>query len=247
MDHRLIKQILYGFLFIAFIAAAVWLGVFIVKRSNRAVPKIEITDEKKEIQIASLKEIKSAKGSAFSDYIVELANLSDKFGAENIKYSFGKSQGETYLLPLEKKFVIAVGENCKLSESEFKFGDILWVEFSNTESSGLIAQSKKYDAEDKETGGSSVSAIILNKSKYDFSNVDVSVIIYDFDGNPVAVNYSQINTLLSGEERLAKVFWPNYIDKNIADIFIQASSNIMKEDNIRVSPKSTDERFRMFQ
>lgn len=247
MDHRLLKQILYGFLFIFFISAAIGLGVFVVKKSNQPdLPPVIVDNSKKEIQIVSFREIKSAKGDNFSDYIIELANSSDKFGAEKIKYSFGKTRKEAYLLPLEKKFVIVIGEGKGLGEDDFKFGDIFWVKFSNTESSGLVAQSKRYDAEDKEAGGSSVSAVIFNKSKYDFSKIDFSAIIYDVNNNPVAVNYSEANTLLSGEERMIKIFWPKPINENIADIFIQVSSNIMNKDNIRIAPEGAGEGFRAF-
>jgi len=248
--NRLSKQIIYGFIFIALITGAVLLGAYLIKLAgNQPPPYIDINpnNQSQEIQITNFQGIKSSKNSLLSDYIIELYNPRDNQGAKKISYTMGDTKDKSYLLPLEKKIVIITGEQKNLTEDDFIVNETLWVDFPKQESAELLVQEKKYLAEDKEINGSSVSASIYNKSKYDLAVVDADIIIYDLQESPIAVLHSQINKLFSGQEQSFKVFWPYFINKNAGEVFIQVSSNIMDTDNTKIYSSSETERFQSFQ
>ncbi|MFH1175727.1 MAG: hypothetical protein V1698_03330 [bacterium] len=244
MQNRLSKQIFYGILFIFLVVCAVGLGYFLIFKigQDKIIP-LDLTGGKKEIQVESFKEIASAKSGKLSDYLVELRNPNENLGAQKIKLVLGKTKKEAYLLPLEKKFAVIIGESKKLSEGDLKITETVWVDFSKEESAGLAAQNKKFEAKDETIKGSSVSAVILNRGKFDLQKVEVDIIVYNFAGEPIAINCAQIDLLLSGEERAFKVFWPNYLSEDAGNFSAQISSNIMDKENIKISGKSSEERF----
>lgn len=207
------------------------MAVQLIRIADRTPLPPEIIKNIKEIKITGWQEIKSSRNSLLSDYIIELYNPDEKQGAEKIKYSIGDTKGETYLLPLQKKIIIASAERKNLHQENFKMEEVIMADFSKEESAELEIFEKKYVAEDKEVEGSSVSAAVSNKGKYDFSVVDIDIILYDMQKNPAAVLSSRVNMLLSGQEQNFKVFWPYFIKESIGEVFIQVSSNIIDRDN----------------
>jgi len=247
MQNRLTKQIIYGIFFIAFIGGIFGLGygaIKIIQNRGNDITPVEINSEN--ISVTSFEEIRSPRSKMLSDYVIELTNSSDSYGASKIKYSINETKGETYLLPLEKKIEIVIAEVRNLEEEDFKIKDVLWIEFSKKESADLVAQNKDYKSKDKEMYGSSISATIINKGKYDLAKVEVNVVVYNFKNEPIAAVYSQVNTLPAGEERAVKNFWPFYIEEDASNILVQASSNIMDKDNIKISSESDSEGFQFF-
>lgn len=231
---RIFKQIIYGAIFIGAVFGAVFGAKFIQGLQIIPAP-IEVIENSKNIQIVEWLEAESSKNSLLSDYIIRLYNPDDKQGAEKIEYSIGEFSGATYLLPLEKKIIVISGERRNLKEKDFSVNIVKMKDFSKENDAELDISEKKYLSEDSELGGSSVSASIFNKSKYDFSVVDIDVILYNLQKQPVAVVSSKINTLLSGQEQSFKVFWPYIIKDDVAEIFIQVSSNIIDNDNAKIN------------
>lgn len=231
--NRLTKQIIYGVIFIAMVAGAVLLAGYAIKKMSAPDIIPPIVNNKDSIQIKSFQEIPSENGKT-SDYAVELYNPSEDYGVLKAKYSFSKTKGEIYILPLEKKYEIILKEEKKLSEENFKIGETVWVEISKEKSAGLAAQNKRYESFDQSVGGSSVSAVILNKSENDYKKVDINILLFDLDSNLAAVSYTKIDDLLSEQERSFKIFWPFQISKGMGNILIQASSNIMDPDNTKI-------------
>ncbi len=223
--NRITKQIVYGLLFIAIFAGLITL---IFSRTEDDTIIIPIESQRQNLQILSFNEVPSSTGLR-SDYVIRIENPNNSFGASVIKYSLETQKGETYILPLEKKYIVIVNEKKRLEEKDFSINEIVWVETDQGEKDDLLVQNKQYNAD----SGSSVSATVFNKGDYDFLKVDVNVILYNSNEEPIAVSYSELDNVFSHEKRSFEIMWPQQISGDVSNIYIQASSNIMDNDNVR--------------
>jgi len=225
--NRITKQILYGIIFVIILMGIIIVCVFPKTEDN--ISDVPTESQRQNLRILSFDEIPSSTGLR-SDYAIKIFNPNNSFGASVIKYSMDSQKGKTYALPLEKKYIIIVNEKKGLEEENFSIGEIIWVRISNSESENLIAQNKQYSGDEK----SAVSATISNESDYDFLKVDIDVILYNTNDDPIAVSYSQLDNVLSHEKRFFETMWPQRLNDNVSNVYFQVSSNIMDEENKRV-------------
>jgi len=225
---RIAKQIIYGIIFIAILAGLIILCMSSPTEDDSIITPIE--SQKQNLQILSFNEVASSTGLR-SDYVIKIYNPNNSYGASIIKYSLNMQKDRTYILPLEKKNIIIINEKKRLEEKDFSINEIIWVEINKEKSADLLVHNKQYNADD----GSLVTATVFNKSDYDFLKVDVDIILYDSNEDPIAVSYSQLDNVLSLEKRSFESVWPQRISGDVANVYIQASSNIMDEENIKSS------------
>ena len=108
-----------------------------------------------------------------------------------------------------------------------------WVSVSsiyNNLSLSLPFREKSYVAR-SENGLPSVSAILTNATTYDFDKIDVKVVLFGENNEPVAVNVSDRRTMRSGEEQRFRLFWNTPITKEVINQDFKATTNIFDSQN----------------
>ena len=112
--NRITKQIIYGLIFIAVLGGLIIACVS--SKTENEIPVISVESQRQNLQILSFNEVVSSTGLK-SDYVIRVSNPNNSFGASMIKYSLETQKGKTYILPLEKKYIVIVNEKKRLQEN----------------------------------------------------------------------------------------------------------------------------------
>ncbi len=164
-------------------------------------------------------------GSKYFDYLIK---FEDENGA-----LIGEKKGNSFILPGEKKYIIE--NNVPLDKSPAKAELIIsgsqWVEFQDIyESPNIQIIKKTYDEITSGVGFSEVKGLLENMSPYDFTTIKIDVILKDVSGNVLAVNSTRMNTVMSGENRDFRVFWPARFSGDVRSVEAQFDVNIFDSD-----------------
>jgi len=179
--------------------------------------------------------------------VAKVTNSNLYWGVVEFKYDFiardsGNAavierNGTSYLLPNSYDYIIIsslktdktpvkaelniIKEGQKWASVDSKYNDL---------SLSLPFREKIYIAKDA-NGFPAVSAILTNATTYDFDKIDVKVVLYDVNNEPIAVNVSDRRTMRSGEEQLFRMFWNAALSKEVFNINFIATTNIFDSQN----------------
>ena len=176
------------------------------------------------------------------DFVAEIKNPHTDYGSSEVAYELkllkGNNQellteeGIFYILPNQTKFLILpfLTTEQNVSEINFKIKSAVWQKIDSMSSVTLAATRQSYTVLD---GGnsSSLEAVILNDSDFDFDTIDIDIALRNKYGSVIAVNKSEINTLLAHTERGFKVVWPFPINEDVAEIEIMPTTNLFDNYN----------------
>lgn len=202
-------------------------------------------DDTKPIEVAWARVFYSDVGAY--DLAAKISNSNLYWGVAEFEYDFIardsndtvviERSGTSYLLPDSEDYIII--SSIKSDKSPVKAELNItkegqkWVSVSsvyNDLSLSLPFRGKRYDARN-ENGFSSVSAILKNATTYDFDKIDIKVVLYDENEEPIAVNVSDQRTMRSGEERLFRLFWNIEPPKVVFSQDFKATTNIFDPQN----------------
>lgn len=196
----------------------------------------------KEIEVISTKIIPNQ--GVFYDFFAQIKNPNQNYGSGNVPYelSFYDSQnkivaqdsGSTFILPNQTKYFVRVkiesGE--PISFANLSFGQIEWEKMVNYQSPELVIQQKEYRLlGDNEPGFSQARGVLINKTNFDFEEIDIDVLLFDSSYQLIGVGATKIKTLLAGEEREFVVIWFSEIGGKTAFMEIEAETNLFNPDN----------------
>ena len=189
--------------------------------------------------------------------MAEVKNQHTDFGASEVAYELtlfnGNGQqllnreGVFYILPGQTKFLVLpfLTAERNVSDIDFKIKSSVWQKVSSMEGVNLSVVRQSYTV--LEGGKSSaLEAVVLNDSDFDFDTVDIDVILRDQNGLVVAVNKSEINTLLAHTERGFRVVWPFPIVENVSEVDIMPSTNLFDNYNFIKRYGSGFEQFQQY-
>jgi hypothetical protein len=165
-------------------------------------------------------------GSKYFDYLIK---FEDENGAV-----IGEKKGNSFILPGEKKYIIE--NNVPLDKSpakaELSISGYQWVEFQDIYESPNIQIVKKTYAEiTSGVGFSEAKGLLENTSPYDFTTIKINIILKDISGKVLAVNSTRMNTVMSGENRDFRVFWPARFSGDVAIMEAQFEVNVFDPDS----------------
>lgn len=176
----------------------------------------------------------------YFDLIAKIKNPNKKFGAESFSFEFdlydaqtnliSSQRGEAYILPQETKYIIKqkVLASLGVSNTEFKITDISWQEFIDYEHPELLI--KNPDFEQTESI-SKVSSTVENRSNYDFNKIDIYAVLLDKDSKVVGVGKTEVETVLSKENRYFEIVWFFPINAKIENVDVTAQTNVFLDEN----------------
>lgn len=252
---RLSKQIVIAVIFLLIIAILVLAVYFLIKPKATCYDGIQNQGEEKvdcggpcPVCEEALKDVevlwaKSIDRGQNYDLVARVRNPNLYYGISSLPYQFHllDSQGEvifrktskTFILPGQDKYLIdtSIEPPAKPVKAEIIFGNFQWERFKDFEEPIVIVRTKEYQLLDPaEPGFSRTSGVVINKSDYDFSTVGLNVVLYDGTGRVIGVNETQVNNLLSSEERYFEATWFSPIDEEPRDIDIEPEINIFQSE-----------------
>ena len=177
------------------------------------------------------------------DFYVRITNPNATFGDKNFYYKldFKDAQGKiittrngsSYILPGEQKYIVESNIDASEKPTAFNFNisSSDWVEFNSYyEAPDIQVVNKNYSEISGGVGFSEASGLLKNKSPYDFDLIKIEIILTDNNGNVLALNSTQMNTVISGEQRDFNVAWPNSFPGTVGNMETQTEVNVFSSD-----------------
>ena len=205
-------------------------------------------------KVISTKLIKA--GEKDYDFIAEIDNPHKEFGASEVAYELRlldsdkkellKREGVFYILPGQTKFLILpflTTEN-SVSDIELNIKSAKWQKIESLEGLSLIVRNETYTSAND--GSSFLNALIFNNSDFEFELVDLDIILYNSQGDIIAVNKSDIRTFVARTERAFRVIWPFHIQGKVSKIEVRPSTNLFENSNFIKRYGSEVEKFQNY-
>jgi hypothetical protein len=251
MTPRLVKQLLYGALYILVIAVIFWLiYVFFLKPAatcfdkskNQGETEVDCGGPCQSCELARLKPLSVDWAMALPartneiSLLGEITNPNSNFGVQSFTYQFKvigpfgsllkTINGQSFIYPGEIKYILEPALMINLQdvnrvELSVIPESIMWKEFIKPI---LTYHSLKTAASNQAV---SVKGIIKNESPLLISQVKITAILYNSSGNKILnASYTTITDLKGQEERLFSIElpkgdWTKQLDPNRTKIFIE--------------------------
>lgn len=255
---RQIKQIIILIIFIAALAPFVFFGYLLIRTPLNCFDNLQNQDEigvdcggvcekkcetkKKDLLIAFAKIIPTLPNTY--NVIFKIDNPNNDYGIGDLKYSLrflntsglavGVYNNSSYILPRDSQTVVLNALNIKGGpiSVEVEFGDFKWIKFRDySNPPRLIVKDKFYQKLTGQTIFGEVRGVVVNRSDFDFSLVEMEISLLDANRNIIDASTTEIRTLTSGEEREFIVSWYYPLWQEPSSIEINAETNVFKSDN----------------
>lgn len=176
------------------------------------------------------------------DLFGEVSNPNNDFGSGSFNYEFeiknssgvalNKFSGESFILPGEKKYLIATNVPAENAPGEvaLTIGEIKWEEFVNYEKPQLKIINRNYQEINSGIGFSEAFGLLKNESPFDFSSIKISIILKDSLDKIVALNSTILNTVKTGESRDFKAIWPSKFLGEVENMELQLEVNVFDSE-----------------
>lgn len=227
--RRILKRVFIAVIYLA-VFAGVGIGAYFLFR-----PSVPIT-----IPTASPIEIIWSQvfsaGPNLYTAAAKIKNPNTNFGASNFSYTFylydetgnllSAPAGESYIWPGETKYIVLGGINLSKNPAkmQLQFGEPAWKEVKNF--SGIPLSLSNVNYGNSQSGSGKFFEINFkanNNTPYDLPKVDVSAVILNKNGSPIAAASTLLENLKSKENRSANISWfspfsgtPSSVDLTIA-------------------------------
>jgi len=91
---------------------------------------------------------------------------------------------------------------------------------------------KNYSTISSGVGFAQATGLLRNKSPFDFNEIIVRVILKDNAGKILALNSTSMETVVSGQERDFRTFWPSKFPgaENVQDMETQVEVNVFDSE-----------------
>lgn len=198
----------------------------------------------KDIEVSETKFL-SLKSNQY-DFIAQLQNPNPNFGLSRLGYSFKiydtdnllikEQTGITFILPGQTKYLIESNINVEkpINRIELvldKVSSDAWQKIKDIQSPNIFIKEKQFKFLENQPAVAQASGIVKNDSVFNFENILVSIVLFDGDRNIVAVNKTQTQTVLAGEERYFSASWFSPIAGEVKSVEMKAETNLLDEDN----------------
>jgi hypothetical protein len=182
-------------------------------------------------------------GQGTYDVMARVSNPNNELGAASFSYTFtlkgadgsvlATRSGTSFILPVESKYVIETGLATAQAPAEISVSVSTpqWTEFFGYEKPELNIYQQRYDLISSGVGFSEADGLVRNESNFDFDTIKVNVVLRDANGNPVAFNSTEINTINAGEERDFRLLWPVNFPGSVQNVEMEADANVFDSQN----------------
>lgn len=168
-----------------------------------------------------------------SDWGVPEQQYRAEFKSATDNYITGLN-GNTFILPFSEKIITLprFSSETRPAKIEFTLNESSFIRPPQLPALSLEIQRRLLTLELDKT---IVNAVILNKTPFKISRVDLPIVLYDNNNQIIGVNYTNINDLQSNESRSFQYIWYNRID-GVARTEIIPELNIYNHDLFVAGP-----------
>ena len=193
------------------------------------------------IQVSETAWVSAGKGNEY-DVVGKISNPNNDYGASKVAYTFrviGESgnvlaerTGTSFILPKETKYLVETSLSLseKPSRVEVILGDTAWEKFAGYKERPAL---DVYNRSFERTSGVNFGAakgLVVNNSPFDFTNVGIVVVLRNDNGNVIALQKTDMQTLRSGEQRDFTLVWPDPFSGDVAKVEVQTDANVYRTD-----------------
>lgn len=180
-----------------------------------------------------------------SDVLAKVYNPNDNYGASRFSYTvFVKdAQGNvvsqrtdtSFILPKETKYLMQIGLETQSAakNAEVSIDNAIdWDTFSGyKEKPVLNIGYKRYGPVTSGIGFGQVDGTLTNDSGFDFQSLIVKVILRDIDKKPIAINQTEMRTVIASERRDFRLIWPTYFAGDVNSVETETEADVYRSDN----------------
>jgi len=185
-------------------------------------------------------------GSGHNDVLIKVYNPNDSYGAPQFSYTvfLKDAQGTvvaqktetSFILPKETKYLMQIGLETPSSVSNVDVAidneHIDWQSFSGYQESPVLnILHKRYGPVSSGIGFGQVDGTLSNESGFDFQSLTIKVILRDSSGKPLAINKTEMRTVIAGERRDFRLIWPTYFPGDVSAVETQTEADVYHSDN----------------
>lgn len=184
-------------------------------------------------------------GPSVNDVLVKIHNPNDTYGASSFTYTttlkdasgavLATKKNTSFILPKETKYLVQVGlaTTATPASAEIQVSDIEWQSFVGfRESPNITIGHKQYGPVPSGVGFGQVVGTLVNQSNFDFQVITVKVILRDAAGKPLAVNSTEMRTIIADERRdVGPLIFPSYFPGDVASIDMEPEADTYHSDN----------------
>lgn len=180
------------------------------------------------------------------DVIAEIKNPNPLYGAENFIYEIilrdadgveiERIQNTGFILPNQQKYVaqlnIPSANPPARAEIVIPTDQVEWVKFTSYEDPDFVINGKRFGK--VENGGTNYAeafGIVHNRSTFDFQRVNITVVIKDLDGKPLAVNKSFMGDFEGLRQRDFNLGWPYRFPGEMSSLDVQVDVDVYDSEN----------------
>lgn len=197
-------------------------------------------------------------GQGKFDVMARISNPNSKYGADKFDYKFvlkgadgsvlTERSGTDFILPAGSKYIVETNleTNNQPANVEFSISNSEWQEFTGYEEPQLNIYNKRYDLISSGVGFSKVYALMRNESPFDFNVVKIKIVLRDADGKPIALNSTEMRTILSNEQRDFTLIWPTSFPGDVQGIDVEAQANVFDSQNFIKTYSPSTKKFQRF-
>ena len=172
-----------------------------------------------------------------------LQNPNPNYGAGEFGYRFSlydqngralsQKDGRTFVLPNQKKYIIEpkIKTVEKVASIDFSFSAPDWQKIDNFSGAGLLIRGKRFESQNSELGTAKALGIVKNSSPYDWAQVQINILLFAQSREIIGLGKTQVNSLLSGEEREFIATWFSDFSQPVFDTEMVAETNVFADDN----------------
>ncbi len=179
------------------------------------------------------------------DAVARIYNPNNAVGAESFTYTIrlfdgsgnevGSATEKSWILPQETKTLLsfALDVSAKPTKATLEIKDVVWRQLTDYDGRPKLGvYSKRYEAGQQpgEWGGV-VLGLVTNESGYDFRLVTIKVILRGKDGEPLAINQTNRQTFLVGQQHEFRLTWPAPFPGDVAMVETEIDADVYHSDN----------------
>jgi hypothetical protein len=258
MQHRTVKQLIIALIFFLILSGLGFLIYWATRSAPSCFDGIQNQEEEgidcggpcQSCELATLKDLEILWTKAihvkdnFYDLGAQIKNHNQNYGSGQIPYYFrfydsqgnliGQRAGLTYILPRQTKYLIVtkIESSRPISRTELLFGQINWQKLQDYQPLQLVISQKRYfPLESDQPGFSQVSGVVINKTAFDFDQIDIDILLFNSEHQLVGLNTTEVKTLLSNQERHFVATWFEPIEDQIVSVEVEAETNVFDSAN----------------
>jgi len=183
-------------------------------------------------------------GPGKNDVLIKIYNPNNRYGAESFTYTVtlkdaqgnivAQKKDTSFILPKETKYVMQIGlETASPAVSVDAVIDMpQWQNFSGYQEKPVLnVLHKRYGPVSSGVGFGQADGTLSNESGFDFQSLTIRVILRDASGKPIAINQTQMHTVIAGEQRDFRLIWPAYFEGDVNAVETETEADVYHSDN----------------